>query len=134
AARHARTVTVLSARAHVLGATTAFGLWAEALERHLRTLPADQITGLCQGFLDDLATLLRSVAAVRGRAPDGDVPRARLLEGLAVVLTHLALASPVVLILDDLHLADTSSLEALHYVVRSCATVPLLVLATARPS
>ena len=134
AARHSAEVMVLSARAHVLGGTTAFGLWAEALERQLRTMPADEIARLCQGFLDDLAGLLRSVAAVRGRVPDGDVPRARLLEGLAVVMANLAADAPVVVVLDDLHLADASSLEALHYVTRGCTAVRMLVVATARPA
>src|SRR5437870_5398002 len=60
----------LSARAHPLGDTASFGLWVEALERHLRTLPKPEVAVLCGGFLDDLASLLRSVAVVRGAAPE----------------------------------------------------------------
>ncbi|HEV7686522.1 MAG TPA: ATP-binding protein, partial [Acidimicrobiia bacterium] len=55
----------LSARAHPLGDTASFGLWVEALERHLRNLGKQEVALLCGGFLDDLASLLRSVAVVR---------------------------------------------------------------------
>src|SRR5215470_17481733 len=75
-------VVGLSARAYPLGETASFGVWSEALDTHLRGLPPDEITELCGGFLDDLAPLLRSVAAVRGSA-GGEPPRRRLLEGFA---------------------------------------------------
>jgi class 3 adenylate cyclase/DNA-binding CsgD family transcriptional regulator len=133
-ARHGGSATGLAARAHPLGATTAFGVWAEALERHLRSLPAEDVERLCAGFLDDLARLLRSVAAVRGRGPEHEPPRGRLLEGLAVVLANLAVERPVVIVVDDVHLADPSSLEALHYLAHSCPDARLLVVTTARPA
>ena len=132
-ARYATDVTGLAARAHALGATTALGVWAEGLERHLRALDAGEIEWLCGGFLDDLARLLRSVAAVRGRGPDHEPPRSRLLEGLAVVFANLAENEPVIIVIDDVHEADPSSLEALHYLARSCADSRLLVVLTARP-
>jgi class 3 adenylate cyclase/DNA-binding CsgD family transcriptional regulator/tetratricopeptide (TPR) repeat protein len=134
AARHRTTTAGLSARAHPLGATVPFGLWAEALERYLRTLPAEEIWRVCGGFLDDLACLLYSVAAVRGSAPEGERPRHRLLEGLAVVLANLAAHQPVVVILDDVHLADPSSWEALHYLADRLSDAHLLLVATARPA
>jgi DNA-binding CsgD family transcriptional regulator len=123
----------LTARAYALGETVPFGLWAEALERHLRPLSPEQVVDLCSGFLDDLAGLVRTVAAVRGSAPERDAPRSRMLEGLAVVLGNLAAADRLVVVLDDLHLADASSLEALGYLARDLISAPLLVVATARP-
>lgn len=132
-ARHRATVLGLSARAHPLGGTTSFGLWAEALEGHLRALDPAQVSNLCGGFVDDLGALLRSAAAARGTAPPGEPPRARLLEGLALLVDRLARTSPIVLLLDDVHVADASSWDALHYLARNLATAPVLVLATARP-
>jgi DNA-binding CsgD family transcriptional regulator len=135
AARHGGGVVTLSARAYPLGATTAFGVWTEALERHLRGLDRDEVERVTFGAADDLAGLLRSVRAVGGpRAGAGDEPpRSRLLEAFAVVLSNLARDGPVVMLLDDLHLADASSLELLHYLAHGCAGEPILVLATARP-
>jgi len=133
AARHRRFM-VLSARAYPLGTTASFGLWAEALEGHLRGLPAEEISRLCGGFMDDLAELLRSVAAVRGAAPDRAPPRFRVLEGLAVVLANMAQQAPVVTLLDDIHLADDSSWQALGYLAHNLAGARILVLAAARPA
>jgi DNA-binding CsgD family transcriptional regulator len=133
-ARHRSDAHGLSARAYQLGATTAFGVWAEALERHLRGLSPDEVERLCHGAVDDLARLLRSVAALRGSRPEAEPPRTRLLDALAVLLANLAAQQPVVVLLDDMHLADASSLEALHYLGQHCAASRLLVIATARPA
>jgi DNA-binding CsgD family transcriptional regulator len=108
-------------------------LWAEALERHLRELPAVDVSRLCGGSVSDLAALLHSAAAVAGSTPEREPPRFRLLEGLAAVLTNLTRPGPVVVFLDDMHLADASSWEALGYLARNLADSPLLVLAAARP-
>src|SRR5262249_51996673 len=79
----------LLARAYPWGSTTPFGMWAEAFEGYLRDLTRPEVVGLCGGFADDLDGLLRTVAAARGRAPGPDPPRARLLQGLAVLLGNL---------------------------------------------
>ncbi len=133
AARYRRRSVILSARAYPLGTTASFGLWAEALEGQLRGLPAEDISRLCGGFLDDLADVLRSVAAVRGAAPERTPPRFRVLDGLAVVLGNMAQQAPVALLLDDVHLADDSSWQALGYLAHNLAGARMLVLAVARP-
>jgi len=128
---HARVVGV-SARAYPLGETASFAVWSEALDSHFRGLPPDEITELCGGFLDDLSAVLRSVAAVRGSAR-GVPTRLRVLEGLAVVVSNLARRKPVVVFLDDAHLADASSWEALGYLAGTLAEARVLVVAAARP-
>ena len=132
-ARHGAGGLGLAARAHPLGGTTSFGLWAEAFEGHLRGVDPSEVSRLCGGFVDDLGGLLRSAAAVRGAAPAAEPPRARLLEGLAVLLDNLARAGPAVVFLDDMHVADASSWDALHYLARNLVLAPVLVLAAARP-
>lgn len=77
---------VLSARGHSLGGAAAFGLWAEALERHLRIVPPAEVDRLWTGLVDDLSGLVLSIAARRPRRCDPDVPRTRLLEALAELL------------------------------------------------
>ena len=98
-----------------------FGLWADGLEPVLRPLPAGEVARLCGGFLDDLAALLHSVASARGSAPEKEPPRLRVLGGLARVLDTLACDRPVIAVLDDAHLADASSWEALRYLARHLA-------------
>jgi DNA-binding CsgD family transcriptional regulator len=132
-AHHDTDGVVLSARAHYLGGASAFGLWAEALDRHLRGLPASEVVGLSGGFLDDLASLLHTAAAARGSAPVLEPPRPRLLAGLAVMVANLAVHGPLLFIFDDMHYADASSWQGLSYIARSVPDTRLLVIATIRP-
>lgn len=131
-ARNRGRAVTLSARASPLGETASLEVWGDAFERHLRGCSAERISELCEGFLDDLAVLVRSVAMARGAAPERDPPRPRLLEGIAGLLCALATGKPVIVFLDDMHLADGSSWEALGYLARSLAGTRVLVLATAR--
>ena len=126
-------VTGLRARAHSLGTTMSFGMWAEAFESHLRRLPPDEVRSLCGGFVEDLGALLRSAAAIADGVA-GEPPRVRLLESLAVLLGNIAEAGPVIVFLDDAHLADASSWDALHYCARNLGSSPVLVVVAARPA
>ena len=127
-------VIALKARGHPMGETTAFGLWAEALDAYLRHLDAADIAAVCGGYLEDLASLLRSVAAVRGGPPAEPPSRQGLLAGITVVLDNLSRSAPVVLVLDDLHDADGSSLDCISYLAHNLAEAPILVVLAARPS
>ena len=133
-ARDRRRTIGLSARAFPLGASASFGVWSEAFEHHFRGLPSEDVVLLCGGYLDDLAALLHSVAAARGAAPDREPPRGRLLQGLAAALSNLAARAPVVVLLDDVHVADASSWEALSYLARALPQSRVLVLLAARPT
>jgi len=133
-ARDRRRTIGLSARAFPLGASASFGVWSEAFEHHFRGLPSEDVVLLCGGYLDDLAALLHSVAAARGAAPAREPPRGRLLQGLAAALSNLAARAPVVVLLDDVHVADASSWEALSYLARALPQSRVLVLLAARPT
>lgn len=130
---HRGRTTGLSARAYPLGETAPFGLWSQALERHLRGMGRDAVAALCSGCLEDLAGLLRSAASALGRTPSVEPPRARLLEGLAVLLRNLARRAPVVVVLDDIHHADSSSWEGLYYLGQNVPDARMLVILAARP-
>jgi predicted ATPase len=94
----------------------------------------EELQDLCGGYLDDLAALVRAVAAVRGSAPERQPGRSNLLEALAVTVANLARREPVVLVLDDIHWADASSWHALRYLADSAPDAPVLALALARPA
>jgi DNA-binding CsgD family transcriptional regulator/class 3 adenylate cyclase len=138
ARRHRADVLTLSSRAYPLGATASLGLWAEGLERHLRGLERSEVIRLCAGDLDDLATLLPSARAARAaRAADGggesaEPPGIRLLGALARLLGRLSEQSPLIIVLDDVHLADGSSWEALSYLTRNLIDCRVLLLLAAR--
>jgi DNA-binding SARP family transcriptional activator len=55
-----------------------------------------------------------------------------LFKATATFLTHLATHSPVILLVDDLHATDDTSLQLFHYLARQTRTAPLILLATYR--
>ena len=122
------------ARAHRLGVTAAFGVWAEAIDPLLQGRSDAQVTAVCGGLLDDLASLFHRVAVIRGSLPDREPPLPRLLQGLAALLRSLATQAPVIAVVDDVHFADASSWEALRYFARHLDDSRLLVVATSRPA
>lgn len=124
--------TVLRAQARPLSGTAAFGLWAEALDSHFRDLDRDEIAEVCGNHLSDLASLMHSVAAVRGVVPRREPPRPRLLGALTQLLANLAERRPVIFAFDDLHYADASSWDALAYLTQALSSSRILVVATAR--
>ena len=122
-----------SPSAYPLGATASLAPWTEAIERHLRSLEPESVRSLAGPYLDDLASMLPSVAA---SARDGSRtgPRTdRVLAGLAMLLGALSEELPVVVVLDDVHLADGSSWEALSYLARNLDRCRVLLVLAARP-
>ena len=124
---------VLSARAYPMGSTASLGMWVEALDRHLRALDQGTIRQLCDGVADELAALLPSVALAFDAQLGTEPPRIRILASLSVLLERLAARSPLVVHLDDAHLADGTSWETLSYLANNLPTSRILVLVSARP-
>jgi class 3 adenylate cyclase len=62
-----------------------------------------------------------------------DVVRKRLLAVLASLLVGVARRQPMIILLEDLHWADPSTLDLQALLVDAAADVPLLLLYTARP-
>src|SRR6185312_556947 len=58
--------------------------------------------------------------------------RFRLLEAVTSSLHHIAAATPLLLVLEDLHDADLGSLDLLSYLSRQLADARLLVVGTYR--
>ncbi len=84
-----------------------------------------------------VARLLPELAGTLG-APaqpselDTDQARFRLFDALATLLAVVAEQRPLVVVLDDLHWADASSLLALEFVARALPDIPLLAIAAYR--
>jgi class 3 adenylate cyclase/tetratricopeptide (TPR) repeat protein len=71
---------------------------------------------------------------LRGILDDAQQIRNRALHAAAQLLRRIGAAGPVVLQLEDLHWADRESLDFLRYLVEVAGDVPLLVLASTRPT
>lgn len=86
-----------------------------------------------------IAGLLPELAAALGppaKASDlnADQARFRLFDALASLLAAVAARRPLVVVLDDLHWADTSSVLALEFLGRTLPDLPILALAAYRHS
>jgi S-methylmethionine-dependent homocysteine/selenocysteine methylase len=89
-------------------------------------VPPDKIRALGQ--------LLPEIADHTVANPDLQPEQARfqLLESVRTLLDTISRETPIVLILEDLHAADSDSLQLLQYVARHAASMPLLLIGTYR--
>lgn len=116
-----------------------------------REIPYSVVTGLVVGLLERpgvtatspeaLAELGRTVPQVRQRFPNlpppvdsqGETARVRLAEAMHEMVLAIAEEHPVILVVDDLHLADDVSLAVLHLLIRRAKEQPIMVVMTVRP-
>ena len=80
---------------------------------------------------------LKAVMTVPGRssgvaAPDVGLERSRLFTSVLWALHHLGETQTVMVVIEDIHWADSSSLDLLNYLARTAAQKRLLVLLTCR--
>lgn len=117
-----------------------------------RGLPYAALTGLVRGLLERpgvsgtppeaLANLSICVPEIRQRyadlpAPgtsDGEGTRIQLAEAMHELLMAVVEERPVILVVDDLHMADDVSVAVLHMVLRRLGERPVMMLFTARPT
>ena len=129
--------TLLVGHCQALEGSLAYQPFIESLRTYFATVPL--------GMADnDIAQLLSNVAhwipEIRTLMPD--LPEApplapkqeqlRLMNSLAQYIERATTEHPWLLILEDLHWADQSSLQLLHYLARHCTTMALLIVGTYR--
>jgi DNA-binding SARP family transcriptional activator/tetratricopeptide (TPR) repeat protein len=120
-----------------LGGAAPFGLWAELLGELGRTI-APAAPDASEVWPEDVGRLAPSVARRLSRTPPAataaspDFERARLFEAVAEMLAWAATQRPLVLLVEDIHLADVASLELAAYVARRLPELPALLVLTRR--
>jgi predicted ATPase len=130
ASRARRRMTVLVGRGSPMSETIPFGVAAEAIEAHLRTLDPTRLADLIVDRGPELAAALPTVAAGRVWGPAHG--RLAVLEALARLIARLAEGGPLLLLLDDVHQADPSTWELVGYLGRNPPAAPVLLVAAAR--
>lgn len=111
--------------------------FVEALRQYVATRPDDALRAELGNGASDVAKL---VSEVRQRVPASaliseippDQERQRLYESVVTFLRNAAVATPIVLVLDDLHWADAPTLNLLRNLARSVKGSRLLVIGTYR--
>ncbi|MGW6463633.1 helix-turn-helix transcriptional regulator [Streptomyces rubiginosohelvolus] len=108
-----------------------FAALATAL-RSLRSLPPEEVAAAFSGHENELAVLLPELNS--GLSPSrASGPALCLFESFLSTLERLADGRSLVLILEDLHWGDETTLGLLDYVCRSQRTGRILIVATYRP-
>lgn len=125
--------TVALGRAYLAESGVPYALFSDALLPLLRTLDSSALTTLTRGGLDNLAYLfpgLGSDVTVRHPAVIQDPAefKTRLFWTFAEFLKGLAHRAPLLLVFDDLHWADASSLELLHFLARHTRGQPIAII------
>jgi DNA-binding SARP family transcriptional activator len=118
-----------------LGGTAPLSLWAELIRELLPALPAPPAEA---AWPDDLAVLAPELPAHFARGPAHsstiapDLQRTRLFEAVVSLLGFATRESPLLLLLEDVHSADASSLELAGYAARRLAGLPIMMVMTRR--
>ena len=106
----------------------------ESLRGYLHTLAPERVQELAGTWIGTLAELmpeLRSMVAVeRYERAAPELEHRRSLEAVSRLVLRLTHDRPVLLVLDDLHQAGQSTLEALHFLLDRLTGERLLVLGT----
>ncbi len=132
-----RDAQVLWGRCYETEAALPYRPFIEAIRQYVMTRPAEALRSELGNGGSDVARL---VSEVRERVPDlpqspvaeGDADRLRLFESVTTFLLNAAKASPLMIVLDDLHWADAPSLLLLQHLARRLAESRLAVVGTYR--
>lgn len=121
------------------GGAPAYWPWVQIV----RSLARNEDVAMLRDALGDgapwIASLLPEFADALGSPPppsdqDSDQARFRLFDALGTLLATIARRQPLLVVLDDLHWADVSSVFALEFVARALPDAPILAIAAYRHS
>jgi len=134
--RHAGDTTFLCGRAFQATATTPYAVWVDALEQHLRSLPRRELLHVLPAGSDlpRLFPACQHLALEPVTPPAGDIgaEQVRLFGQMGTMLSRIAGDRHLVVVLDNLQWADTSSVELLHAVVRALDDCRILIMGVYR--
>lgn len=130
---------VLRGEAEAAGESLPYGLFAGVLATCLAADPAAAREPVAQ-LVGELVPHLWSTVFPGEPAPDSEEPadspelrQTLFLARLVSLLTGLARSRPVLVVLDDLHWADSASLQAFHHLAQRVADTQLVVVTAVRP-
>ena len=119
-------------RANPVETGVPYAIFSDALAPIVRSLTPSSLAVLSRGDTASLASICPAFSPTGTPVPAGDASdaKARLFWTFTQFLTQLAAQRPVLLVLENLHWADASSLELLHFVARQLATHRIAILCT----
>lgn len=138
-AAHARVqgARVFSGRCYEGEGAPPFWPWVQIVRAYLHDCDLDTLRADLGAGSADIAQVIPEVRARLPQLPmsptlESEHARFRFFDSLTTFLTNVAHARPLVLILDDLHWADTSSFLFLRFLARELGDARLLILGAYR--
>jgi DNA-binding NarL/FixJ family response regulator/tetratricopeptide (TPR) repeat protein len=125
---------VLSGSASELERDLPFSVFVDALDEYVEGLDPRQLAALADDVRAELAHVLPSLSELAGgRELALQHERYRSHRAVRALLERLAETSPLVLVLDDLHWADSASVELLGALLRRPPAAAVLIAIARRP-
>lgn len=112
-----------------------FGPIHDALLDYIQAQPSTVLRARLSGIEFDIARLLpelRDRMTFPMGLVEGESERPRLFASIAVFIERIAAVQPVLMVLDDLHWADDTTLSLTHYLVRQLKDSHVLLLGAYR--
>jgi DNA-binding NarL/FixJ family response regulator len=125
---------VLSGAASELERDLPFWVFVDALDEYVQAVDPRLLSSLDDDVRTELARLFPSLAALAAaRAPGFQHERYRSHRAVRELLSALAVKKPLVLVLDDLHWADSASVELLGALLRRPPSAAVVMALAMRP-
>src|SRR5436190_10522513 len=117
-----------------MGGAPVYWPWIQVLREIARDLPADSLMASAGPAAAAAAQLVPELGS-GAPADEGDPAQARfrLFDAVTSVLKAASRAKPLLLVLDDLHMSDPSSLALLHFIARNLRGLRALIVGAYRP-
>lgn len=133
----ARGMQVVWGRCWEAGGAPAYWPWVQSLRSVIRDLDADHLRAQMGAGAVDIAQLVPEVRVRLGDLAtptelEPDSARFRLFDSATTLLKNAAGPRPLMLVLDDLHVADTPSLLLLRFVASALGDERIFILGTYR--
>jgi hypothetical protein len=122
---------LIAGRAHESERILPFGLWIGALRESGALVDRESLEAMGTPWRRELARLFPELGP-RGAARSGLDDHLRIFEAVAELLTALARRRPVLIVLEDLHWADDTSLRLAAFLARRLARLCVCFSFTAR--
>jgi predicted ATPase len=130
----AREHLVLSGAASEIERGLPFSVFLDALEEYVAGLEPERLAALDEEVLAELAHVFPSLSALAdGRGVALEQERYRSHRAVRELLVRLAAPIPLVLVLDDVHWADSASVELLGALLRRPPAAAVLMVFAVRP-
>jgi predicted ATPase len=112
-------------------------LWKEVIKDYLETCTPEQLHRVIGYYPAEVAKLVPELSQKLRNIPQSipispEQEQNRLFEAVSQFIANISREAPLIVVLDDLHRADPSSLLLLHYLARGVQRIPLLLLGAYR--